>query len=108
MPTSNATTPRVRRRGRAEAVLDRVEAGAKERLVGHARVFEGELERAFAEGGLVRRHPYVAIAGAASLGVLAVPLLLRLVRSPGPALRLAKRIARATGFLSTLGDPAAR
>ena len=108
MTNWSATTPRAPKRGRVDVLLDRVEARAKERLVGHARVFEGELERAFAEGGLVRRHPYVAIAGAASLGALAVPLLLRLVRSPGPALRLAKRIVRATGFLSTLGDPAAR
>lgn len=98
MPTSNATTPRVRRRGRAEAVLDRAEARAKERLVRHAQGFEGELKSAFAEGGLIRRHPYVAIAGAAALGTLAVPLLLRVLRSPGPALRTARKIARGIGI----------
>ena len=98
MPTSSPTGVRAPRRRRADLVLDRAEARAKERLVRHAQGFEGELKTAFAEGGLVRRHPYVAIAAAAALGTLAVPLLLRLVRSPGPALRTARRIARAMGI----------
>jgi hypothetical protein len=81
-------------------VLDQAETRVKERLVLHARAFEGELKSAFAEGGLVRRHPYVAIGAAASFGALAVPLLLRFARSPGHALRTAGRLVRGMGILS--------
>jgi hypothetical protein len=93
---------RAPRRRKAKQVLDRAEARAKERLASNARALQEDLEAALKDGGVIRQHPYVAMAAAASLGAVAVPLLLRFLRSPGPALRSAGRLARVMGFRSWL------
>jgi hypothetical protein len=79
-------------------VLNRVEARAKERLLLDAHGLKEDLRTALEDGGVIRRHPYVAMVAATSLGAIGVSLLLRFLRSPGPALRSAGRLAKVIGF----------
>jgi hypothetical protein len=75
---------------------------AKDRLASNAAALQEDLQAALEDGGVIRRHPCMAMVAAASLGAVAVPLLLRFLRSSGPALRSAGRLARVMGFRTWL------
>lgn len=71
---------------RTAELIDRAEARARGRLRKSLRGLRSSLSAS--SSSLVRRHPYLAMAGAVVVGVAAVPLLRGLVRSPGRAVRL--------------------
>ncbi|MFN0009900.1 MAG: hypothetical protein ACKVXR_18560 [Planctomycetota bacterium] len=71
-----------------EKLLRRTEARAQEKLRGNLRALRSE-SLAVLDSSLLRRHPHITLAAAAAAGAAAVPFVLRLLRSPGRAMRLA-------------------
>ena len=94
-----------------DELLRRTEARAQEKLRGDLRALKSE-SLAVLDSPLLRRHPHITLAAAAVAGAAAVPFVLRLLRSPGRAMRLAGMAApflkdvlpQASGVLS-VGSP---
>lgn len=85
-------------------MLDRAEAAAQARLLGHARAVRRQFGELWRGGALVREHPYASVALAAGIGAAAAPILLRVLRAPGPALRAAGRALKLAGFATPLAS----
>jgi hypothetical protein len=90
------TTNASRKPRRAELLLERAEARAVGRLHADLRALKGSALAAL-DDSFVRRHKALAFVGVALAGAVAVPLLVRLLRSPAGALRLASIVAPLLG-----------